>query len=190
MTHSCDIMDNHIKAPWWNPKSTESRLSSFCLLGGSFVSAVSMPAAWGSYLRLCGDFPPVFWGNADVLYPLVLPFMYHRIDKQISSFRRWLPKKPMRLDKETLPDLEENDCYTAPFSQQRIHQWVFPVKALVLLRTCSCGRALSARLWFLGPWKEQRSALLPWQSCECSYPFYISQGKQTALTDNPHVSAT
>ncbi|KAM7328039.1 hypothetical protein ACRRTK_012131 [Alexandromys fortis] len=44
-----------------------------------------------------------------------------RIDKQISRFRRWLPKKPMRLDKETLPDLEENDCYTAPFSQQRIH---------------------------------------------------------------------
>lgn len=57
-----------------------------------------------------------------MLYPLVLPSMYHRIDKQISRFRRWLPKKPMRLDKETLPDLEENDCYTAPFSQQRIHQ--------------------------------------------------------------------
>ncbi|XP_008584845.1 PREDICTED: anoctamin-4 [Galeopterus variegatus] len=47
-----------------------------------------------------------------------------RIDKQISSFRRWLPKKPMRLDKETLPDLEENDCYTAPFSQQRIHHFI------------------------------------------------------------------
>ncbi|KAB0386007.1 hypothetical protein FD755_000963, partial [Muntiacus reevesi] len=46
-----------------------------------------------------------------------------RIDKQISRFRRWLPKKPMRLDKETLPDLEENDCYTAPFSQQRIHHY-------------------------------------------------------------------
>ena len=69
-----------------------------------------------------GDFPPVLHCNADILYPLVLPFMYHRIDKQISRFRRWLPKKPMRLDKETLPDLEENDCYTAPFSQQRIHQ--------------------------------------------------------------------
>ncbi|EGV93319.1 Anoctamin-4 [Cricetulus griseus] len=50
--------------------------------------------------------------------------MYHRIDKQISRFRRWLPKKPMRLDKETLPDLEENDCYTAPFSQQRIHHFI------------------------------------------------------------------
>ncbi|CAH7324355.1 Ano4 [Phodopus roborovskii] len=47
------------------------------------------------------------------------------IDKQISRFRRWLPKKPMRLDKETLPDLEENDCYTAPFSQQRIHHSMF-----------------------------------------------------------------
>ncbi|XP_016078629.1 PREDICTED: anoctamin-4 [Miniopterus natalensis] len=50
-----------------------------------------------------------------------MPF---RIDKQISRFRRWLPRKPMRLDKETLPDLEENDCYTAPFSQQRIHHFI------------------------------------------------------------------
>ncbi|XP_028935388.1 anoctamin-4 isoform X3 [Ornithorhynchus anatinus] len=47
-----------------------------------------------------------------------------RIEKQISRFRRWLPRKPMRLDKETLPDLEENDCYTAPFSQQRIHHFI------------------------------------------------------------------
>ncbi|XP_027711602.1 anoctamin-4 [Vombatus ursinus] len=47
-----------------------------------------------------------------------------RIDKQISRFRGWLPRKPMRLDKETLPDLEENDCYTAPFSQQRIHHFI------------------------------------------------------------------
>ncbi|XP_074127461.1 anoctamin-4 isoform X5 [Sminthopsis crassicaudata] len=50
-----------------------------------------------------------------------MPF---RIDKQISRFRGWLPRKPMRLDKETLPDLEENDCYTAPFSQQRIHHFI------------------------------------------------------------------
>ncbi|XP_060051621.1 anoctamin-4 isoform X2 [Erinaceus europaeus] len=47
-----------------------------------------------------------------------------RIDKQISRFRRWLPRKPMRLDRETLPDLEESDCYTAPFSQQRIHHFI------------------------------------------------------------------
>lgn len=78
------------------------------------LSAVRVPGVCGvTIVALC---------NADILYPLVLPFMYHRIDKQISRFRRWLPRKPMRLDKETLPDLEENDCYTAPFSQQRIHQ--------------------------------------------------------------------
>ncbi|XP_072779367.1 anoctamin-4 isoform X3 [Taeniopygia guttata] len=47
-----------------------------------------------------------------------------RIEKQISRFRGWLPRKPMKLDKETLPDLEENDCYTAPFSQQRIHHFI------------------------------------------------------------------
>uniref|UniRef100_A0A8C8VQY5 Anoctamin n=1 Tax=Pelusios castaneus TaxID=367368 RepID=A0A8C8VQY5_9SAUR len=48
----------------------------------------------------------------------------NRIERQISRFRGWLPRKPMRLDKETLPDLEENDCYTAPFSQQRIHHFI------------------------------------------------------------------
>uniref|UniRef100_A0ABM5GFA8 Anoctamin n=1 Tax=Pogona vitticeps TaxID=103695 RepID=A0ABM5GFA8_9SAUR len=48
----------------------------------------------------------------------------NRIEKQLSRFRGWLPKKPMRLDKERLPDLEENDCYTAPFSQQRIHHFI------------------------------------------------------------------
>ncbi|XP_043943716.1 anoctamin-4 isoform X3 [Protopterus annectens] len=47
-----------------------------------------------------------------------------RLEKQISRFRGWLPRSPMRLDKETLPDLEENDCYTAPFSQQRIHHMI------------------------------------------------------------------
>nr|XP_033809059.1 anoctamin-4 isoform X3 [Geotrypetes seraphini] len=47
-----------------------------------------------------------------------------RMEKQISRFRGWLPRKPMKLDKETLPDLEENDCYTAPFSQQRIHHFI------------------------------------------------------------------
>lgn len=54
--------------------------------------------------------------------PFVLLFICCRIEKQLSRFRGWLPKKPMRLDKERMPDLEENDCYTAPFSQQRIHQ--------------------------------------------------------------------
>ncbi|XP_062989796.1 anoctamin-4 isoform X2 [Elgaria multicarinata webbii] len=48
----------------------------------------------------------------------------NRIEKQLSRFRGWLPRKPMRLDKERLPDLEENDCYTAPFSQQRIHHFI------------------------------------------------------------------
>lgn len=102
-------------------------------------------------VRICGGYgvvcmAPVFQSDADLLYPLILPSMWHRIDKQISRFRRWLPKKPMRLDKETLPDLEENDCYTAPFSQQRIHQWVICGKASTLLRMDSmteplpCGR--------------------------------------------------
>uniref|UniRef100_A0A803TN85 Anoctamin n=1 Tax=Anolis carolinensis TaxID=28377 RepID=A0A803TN85_ANOCA len=48
----------------------------------------------------------------------------NRIEKQLSRFQGWLPRKPMRLDKERMPDLEENDCYTAPFSQQRIHHFI------------------------------------------------------------------
>jgi hypothetical protein len=86
------------------------------------MSAVSVPGRCSVLIMALWRLTSVFQGDADMLYPLVLPPLYHRIDKQISRFRRWLPKKPMRLDKETLPDLEENDCYTAPFSQQRIHQ--------------------------------------------------------------------
>ncbi|XP_026548490.1 anoctamin-4 [Notechis scutatus] len=48
----------------------------------------------------------------------------NKIEKQLSRFRGWLPRKPMSLDKERLPGLEENDCYTAPFSQQRIHHFI------------------------------------------------------------------
>uniref|UniRef100_A0A674B8H6 Anoctamin n=1 Tax=Salmo trutta TaxID=8032 RepID=A0A674B8H6_SALTR len=35
----------------------------------------------------------------------------------------WLPRNPMKLDKEALPDLEETDCYTAPFSRARMHHF-------------------------------------------------------------------
>lgn len=44
---------------------------------------------------------------------------FHLKCQQIKS---WLPKNPMKLDKEALPDLEETDCYTAPFSRARMHQ--------------------------------------------------------------------
>ncbi|XP_067906284.1 anoctamin-4-like isoform X2 [Heterodontus francisci] len=50
-----------------------------------------------------------------------MPF---RMEKRLSRFRGWLPRKPMKLDKDTLPDLEDTDCYTAPFSQQRIHHFI------------------------------------------------------------------
>uniref|UniRef100_A0A8C4TFZ0 Anoctamin n=1 Tax=Erpetoichthys calabaricus TaxID=27687 RepID=A0A8C4TFZ0_ERPCA len=41
----------------------------------------------------------------------------------VQSCRSWLPKNPMKLDKEALPDLEETDCYTAPFCQARMHHF-------------------------------------------------------------------
>ncbi|ETE64554.1 Anoctamin-3, partial [Ophiophagus hannah] len=53
-----------------------------------------------------------------------MPFSFQRNMRELKS---WLPRNPMKLDKEALPDLEETDCYTAPFSRARIHQYVlFP----------------------------------------------------------------
>uniref|UniRef100_A0A8D0CN86 Anoctamin n=1 Tax=Scleropages formosus TaxID=113540 RepID=A0A8D0CN86_SCLFO len=48
-----------------------------------------------------------------------MPFRFQLRLRQLKS---WLPKNPMKLDKEALPDLEETDCYTAPFSRARMHQ--------------------------------------------------------------------
>uniref|UniRef100_A0A8C9XZ78 Anoctamin n=1 Tax=Sander lucioperca TaxID=283035 RepID=A0A8C9XZ78_SANLU len=45
---------------------------------------------------------------------------FHLRCRQIKS---WLPRNPMKLDKEALPDLEESDCYTAPFSRARMHHF-------------------------------------------------------------------
>ncbi|XP_031715512.1 anoctamin-3 isoform X3 [Anarrhichthys ocellatus] len=45
---------------------------------------------------------------------------FHLRCRQIKS---WLPRNPMKLDKEALPDLEETDCYTAPFSRVRMHHF-------------------------------------------------------------------
>ncbi|KAM9815133.1 anoctamin-3 isoform 4-T4 [Syngnathus typhle] len=50
-----------------------------------------------------------------------MPFSrFHLRCRQIKS---WLPRNPMKLDKEALPDLEETDCYTAPFSRARMHHF-------------------------------------------------------------------
>ncbi|TRY85854.1 hypothetical protein DNTS_011885 [Danionella cerebrum] len=35
---------------------------------------------------------------------------------RFQQLKSWLPRNPMKLDKEALPDLEESDCYTAPFT--------------------------------------------------------------------------
>uniref|UniRef100_A0A8C9SR52 Anoctamin n=1 Tax=Scleropages formosus TaxID=113540 RepID=A0A8C9SR52_SCLFO len=47
-----------------------------------------------------------------------------RMEKRITRFRGWLPRKPMKFNNDTLPDLEENESFTAPFSQQRIHHFI------------------------------------------------------------------
>uniref|UniRef100_A0A8C6WXL8 Anoctamin n=1 Tax=Neogobius melanostomus TaxID=47308 RepID=A0A8C6WXL8_9GOBI len=47
-----------------------------------------------------------------------------RKSKTLSRYiKSWLPRNPMKLDKEALPDLEETDCYTAPFSRARMHHF-------------------------------------------------------------------
>ncbi|XP_030646255.1 anoctamin-3 [Chanos chanos] len=45
---------------------------------------------------------------------------FHLRCRQLKS---WLPRNPMKLDKAALPDLEETDCYTAPFSRARMHHF-------------------------------------------------------------------
>ncbi|GAB0189768.1 anoctamin-3 [Grus japonensis] len=50
------------------------------------------------------------------------------LQRNMRELKSWLPRNPMKLDKEALPDLEETDCYTAPFSRARIHQRYFGEK--------------------------------------------------------------
>uniref|UniRef100_A0A8D3ALN7 Anoctamin n=1 Tax=Scophthalmus maximus TaxID=52904 RepID=A0A8D3ALN7_SCOMX len=46
-----------------------------------------------------------------------------RFHRRCCQMKSWLPRNPMKLDKEALPDLEETDCYTAPFSRARMHHF-------------------------------------------------------------------
>uniref|UniRef100_W5LEW6 Anoctamin n=1 Tax=Astyanax mexicanus TaxID=7994 RepID=W5LEW6_ASTMX len=52
-----------------------------------------------------------------------MPFRYCRFHLRCRQVKSWLPRNPMKLDKEALPDLEESDCYTAPFSRARMHHF-------------------------------------------------------------------
>ncbi|XP_077144144.1 anoctamin-3 isoform X1 [Ranitomeya variabilis] len=45
------------------------------------------------------------------------------LQRNMRQLKSWLPRNPMKLDKEALPDLEETDCYTAPFSRARMHHF-------------------------------------------------------------------
>ncbi|KAF7664480.1 hypothetical protein LDENG_00176140 [Lucifuga dentata] len=47
-----------------------------------------------------------------------------RMEKRLNKFRGWLPRRPMKFDNDTLPDLEENESFTAPFSRSRIHHFI------------------------------------------------------------------
>ncbi|XP_063053970.1 anoctamin-3 [Engraulis encrasicolus] len=49
--------------------------------------------------------------------------MGSHIHLRCRQIKSWLPRNPMKLDKQALPDLEETDCYTAPFSRARMHHF-------------------------------------------------------------------
>ncbi len=55
---------------------------------------------------------------------LMQMYVYSQFQLRFRQLKSWLPRNPMKLDKEALPDLEETDCYTAPFSRARMHQYV------------------------------------------------------------------
>lgn len=66
------------------------------------------------------------WGMRDkqILTEVKLKMLPWRMEKRINKFRSWLPRKPMKFSNDTLPDLAENESFTARFSRSRIHQWV------------------------------------------------------------------
>uniref|UniRef100_A0A8C5BB60 Anoctamin n=1 Tax=Gadus morhua TaxID=8049 RepID=A0A8C5BB60_GADMO len=56
-----------------------------------------------------------------------MPFrLIRRISSNLISsllYFSWLPRNPMKLDKAALPDLQDTDCYTAPFTRARMHHF-------------------------------------------------------------------
>jgi hypothetical protein len=55
--------------------------------------------------------------NSDLLCPA-----HSRFQLRCAQIKSWLPRNPMKLDKAALPDLQDTDCYTAPFTRARMHQ--------------------------------------------------------------------
>uniref|UniRef100_A0A8C5HQC9 Anoctamin n=1 Tax=Gouania willdenowi TaxID=441366 RepID=A0A8C5HQC9_GOUWI len=47
-----------------------------------------------------------------------------RMEKRINRFRDWFPGKSVKFNRDALPDLKENESFTAPFSQSRIHHFI------------------------------------------------------------------
>uniref|UniRef100_A0A8C5HSH9 Anoctamin n=1 Tax=Gouania willdenowi TaxID=441366 RepID=A0A8C5HSH9_GOUWI len=50
-----------------------------------------------------------------------MPFRYDRV---CNIFRDWFPGKSVKFNRDALPDLKENESFTAPFSQSRIHHFI------------------------------------------------------------------
>lgn len=77
--------------------------------------------------------------------PFIALSFYSRFHLRCRQIKSWLPRNPMKLDKEALPDLEETDCYTAPFSRARMHQWA----SFASLRLSKClFILLLSRFWW------------------------------------------
>ncbi|XP_071074244.1 anoctamin-3 isoform X7 [Dasypus novemcinctus] len=51
-----------------------------------------------------------------------------RVKKNFIKVKKWMPNNPMVIDKSALPDLQEADCYTGPFSRARIHHFTISNK--------------------------------------------------------------
>ncbi|XP_037695094.1 anoctamin-3 isoform X2 [Choloepus didactylus] len=47
-----------------------------------------------------------------------------RVKKNFMKVKKWMPNNPMVIDKSALPDLQDTDCYTGPFSRARIHHFI------------------------------------------------------------------
>ncbi|XP_016889956.1 anoctamin-4-like isoform X1 [Cynoglossus semilaevis] len=51
------------------------------------------------------------------------PFL-RRVEKHVTKLRGWFPSRPVKFDNSSVPDLEGNQNFTAPFSRSRIHHFI------------------------------------------------------------------
>lgn len=93
---------------------------SLLVPGGKSSSNPSVSRSWGGESSVWEE--PTSWFDFSCFDGTVC----HRVEKHVTKLRGWFPSRPVKFDNSSVPDLEGNQNFTAPFSRSRIHQWVWP----------------------------------------------------------------